>query len=160
MKNLIKRILKESIDNGIVDVLIKLDLPNYHKIYDFLLEIGYDDNEIKEIYFEYFKTITGLELTPVNWMNFYFSPDQLQLIDLNVYTWLDRDSIYYSKNDLIVMEYFELGKSFWFDFSQIWLPIKNTFELDSKDIEVQLKLWLKSNFDFDVKKVSYNTHGW
>jgi hypothetical protein len=93
-------------------------------------------------------------------MDFYFSPDQLQLIDLNVYTWLDRDSIYYSKNDLIVMEYFESGKSFWFDFSQIWLPIKNTFELDSKDIEVQLKLWLKSNFDFDVKKVNFNTHGW
>jgi hypothetical protein len=160
MKNLIKRILKESVDNGIVDVLIKLDLPNYPKIYDFLLEIGYDENEVKEIYSIYFEYITGSDLTPRNWMDFYFSPDQLQLIDLNVYTWLDRDSIYYSKNDLIVMEYFESGKSFWFDFSQIWLPIKNTFELDSKDIEVQLKLWLKSNFDFDVKKVNFNTHGW
>lgn len=160
MKNLIRDILKESVDNRIVNILIKRKLPTFHSVINFLTEIGYTYNESKEIYVEYFKTISGLKLTPINWMNFYFSPDQLQLIDLNVYAWLDRDSIYYSKNDLIVMEYFESGKTFWFDFSQIWLPINDIFSLSNLEIEAHLKLWLKSNFDFDIKKVSYNTHGW
>lgn len=160
MKNLIRNILKESVDNRIVNILIKRKLPTFHSVINFLTEIGYTYNESKEIYVEYFKTISGLELNPINWMNFYFSPDQLQLINLNVYAWLDRDSIYYSKNDLIVMEYFESGKTFWFDFSQIWLPINDIFSLSNLEIEAHLKLWLKSNFDFDIKKVSYNTHGW
>lgn len=160
MKNLIRDILKESVDNRIVNILIKRKLPTFHSVINFLTEIGYTYNESKEIYVEYFKTISGLELNPINWMNFYFSPDQLQLINLNVYAWLDRDSIYYSKNDLIVMEYFESGKTFWFDFSQIWLPINDIFSLSNLEIEAHLKLWLKSNFDFDIKKVSYNTHGW
>ena len=160
MKNLIRDILKESVNNKIVNILIKRKLPTFHSVINFLTEIGYTYNESKEIYVEYFKTISGLKLTPINWMNFYFSPDQLQLIDLNVYAWLDRDSIYYSKNDLIVMEYFESGKAFWFDFSQIWLPINDIFSLSNLEIEAQLKLWLKSDFDFDIKKVSYNTHGW
>ena len=103
MKNLIRDILKESVDNRIVNILIKRKLPTIHSVINFLIEIGYTYNESKEIYVEYFKTISGLKLTPINWMNFYFSPDQLQLIDLNVYAWLDRDSIYYSKNDLIII---------------------------------------------------------
>jgi len=160
MKNLIRDILKESVDNRIVNILIKRKLPTFHSVINFLTEIGYSYNESNEIYVEYFKRISGLELTPFNWMNFYFSSDQLQLIDLNDYAWLDRNSVYYSKNDLIVMEYYESGKSFWFHFNQIWLPINDIFSLSNLEIEAQLKLWLKSDFDFDIKKVSYNTHGW
>jgi len=160
MKNLIRDILKESVDNRIVNILIKRKLPTFHSVMNFLTEIGYTYDESNEIYVKYFKTISGLELTPLNWMNFYFSSDQLQLIDLNDYNWLDRDSDFYSKNDLIIMEYFEPGKTFWFDYNQIWDPINKIFLLSNLEIEDQLKLWLKSNFDFDVKKVSYNPHSW
>ena len=64
MKNLIRDILKESVDNRIVNILIKRKLPTIHSVINFLIEIGYTYNESKEIYVEYFKTISGLKLTP------------------------------------------------------------------------------------------------
>jgi len=81
MKHLIKKILKESVDNRIVDLLIKLKLTNYGKIEEFLKETGYNEDEIEEIYSIYFETISGLELNPTNWMDFYFSPDQLEVVN-------------------------------------------------------------------------------
>ena len=49
MKNLIRKILNESVDNRIVDVLIKMKLNDFEDIGHFLFEIGYEEDEIIEI---------------------------------------------------------------------------------------------------------------
>lgn len=144
MEKLIKKILKESVDNRIVDVLIKLKLTHYNEIYDFLREAGYERNEIKEIYSSYFESISGLELTPSNWMDYYFNPDQLEVIETDYRGDID-DSMYYKKNGITIMQD-ELSISFfWFDFINIWSPLEDIFDLDYDGVHKVLKKWLSKN---------------
>ena len=149
--------MKESVDNRIVDVLIKLKLTNYNEIYNFLHETGYDRNEIKEIYSIYFETISGLKLTPSNWMDYYFNPDQLEEIgpdydDMNddmdddmENELLDNVSTIYYKNGIIVMEDDFTNTSFWFDWKNIWSPLENIFDLDYDVVHKLLRKWLTKN---------------
>jgi hypothetical protein len=160
MKKLIKKILKESFDDRIIDVLIKLKLTNTKEIEDFLKEAGYDSKEIDEIYNSYFKTISGMDLTPSNWMNFYFNPDQLDIIDNDVVPVIDMDSIYYSKDGKIVMEYHPPNNGFWFDKSSIWSPIQIIFDLDSHDTRSHLDGWLKNYMGIENSKINPLTSGW
>ena len=160
MKKLIKKILKESVDNGIVDVLIKMKLTSYDEIINFLNEVGYDHQEIDEIYDNYFKTISGMDLTPSNWMNYYFNPDQLDIIDNDVVPVLDVDSTYYSKDGKIVMEYHQPNNGFWFDKSIIWTPIKNIFHFDHDDMKYNLRMWLKNSMGIEKVVLNYLSGGW
>jgi hypothetical protein len=157
MKKLIKKILKESVDDRIIDVLIKLKLTHYNEIYNFLHETGYDRNEIKEIYSSYFESISGLELTPSNWMDYHYSPDQLEVIETDyddmdddmdddmVNELLDNDSIKYEKNGVIVMEDDFTNTSFWFDWKKIWSPLEDIFDLDYDGVHKVLRKWLTKN---------------
>ena len=160
MKSLIKKILKESSDDRIFNTLSKNKLLTYNSVINFLTDAGYSYNESQEIYKGYFKIISGMDLTPINWLNFYFNPDQLDIIDNNVHPVLDPESIYYSKNDSIIMEYFKIGKAFWFDYSKIWLPINNIIGIHNNDIRDILKVWLKDTFNIEAKKINYQTGGW
>lgn len=151
------RIMKESVDNRIIDVLVKLKLTNYNEIYDFLHETGYDRNEIKEIYSIYFESVSGLELTPFNWMDYYFNPDQLEEIEPDYDDMgddmdddmenelLDNVSTKYEKNGIIVMEDDFTNTSFWFDWKNIWSPLENIFDLDYDDVHKVLRKWLTKN---------------
>lgn len=142
MKNLIRTILKETIDNRIVDILIKLNLPNYGEIEEFLKETGYDYNEIDEIYYSYFKTISGLDLTPSNWMNYYYSPDQLEVVKYTV----KEKTFFFKKDGRIVMAQEKKDKKFWFDNKEIWICLENTFNMNSEEIRKFLSKWVEDNF--------------
>lgn len=61
MKNLIRKILNESVDNRIVDVLIKMKLNDFEDIGHFLFEIGYEEDEIIEIYRQWIKELYGFD---------------------------------------------------------------------------------------------------
>ena len=145
--------MKESVDNRIIGVLVKLKLTNYNEIYNFLHETGYDRNEIKEIYSIYFETISGLELTPFNWMDYYFNPDQLEEIEPDYDDMdgdmenevLDNDSIKYEKNGVIVMEEEPSVDFFWFDWINIWSPLENIFDLEYDGVHKVLRKWLTKN---------------
>ena len=144
MKKLIKKILKESVDNRIIDVLVKLKLTHYNEIYDFLRGAGYDRNEIKEIYSIYFESISGVELTPYNWMDYHYSPDQLEVIETDYR--VDNDaSIYYKKNGITIMQDDLSIDFFWFDFMKIWSPLEDIFDLDYDGVHKVLRKWLTKN---------------
>jgi len=164
MKKLIKKILKESFDDRIIDVLIKLKLTNTKEIEEFLKKVGYDSKEIDEIYNSYFKTISGMDLTPSNWMNFYFNPDQLEVVKDDEYNdvvpVLDMDSIYYSKDGKIVMEYYPPNNGFWVDKSSIWSPIQIIFDLDLHEMRSHLGMWLKNYMGIENSKINSLTGGW
>jgi hypothetical protein len=142
MKNLIRTILKETIDNRIVDVLIKMNLPNYGKIEEFLKEAGYGHNEIKEINYSYFESISGLELTPMNWMNYYFSPNQLEVIE-------DYDSIFFRKNGKVVMEQDDDYKYFWFHYYEIWEFVESFFGMERHQTQGFLRQWVEETFKLE-----------
>ena len=146
MKHLIKKILKESVDNRIVDLLIKLKLTNYGKIEEFLKETGYNEDEIEEIYSIYFETISGLELNPTNWMDFYFSPDQLEVVndDYDIYY---KDSIFFRKNGKVVMEQDDEEKQFWFDYDEIWSFFELYYGMEYDDTFSFLNKWLRKTFN-------------
>ena len=160
MKKLIKKILKESVDNRIIDMLIKLKLTSYDEIVKFLNEVGYDYQEIDEIYVEYFETISGMDLTPMNWMNYYFNPDQLDIIDNDVVPVLDVDSTYYSKDGKIVMEYHQPNNGFWFDKSIIWTPIQKIFDIETYDMRSHLSMWLKNHMGIEKSIINPLSGGW
>lgn len=142
MKKLIRTILKETIDNRIVDVLIKLKLTNVKEIKEFLEESGYDVDEIEEIYSNYFETISGLKLTPSNWMNFYFSPDKLEVVK-DEYDEEYKDSIFFRKNGKVVMEQDDQEKQFWFDYDEIWSFFELYYGMEYDHIYNILGSWLK-----------------
>jgi hypothetical protein len=156
MKNLIKKILKESVDNRIVDVLIKLNLSTFSKIDNFLEEIGYSDDEIIEIYSIYFKSVSGLELSPTNWMEFYFSPDQLEIIN-DEYSHIKS---FYLKNGEVVME---TGgekmkqKIIFIDYPSIWSTLNHLFFMKDKEITDFLTGWLKENFNIEGYRPVYQS---
>ena len=142
MKKLIRTILKETIDNRIINLINKLKLTNYGKIEEFLKETGYDDNEVKEIYSSYFKTISGLDLTPSNWMDFYYSPDQLEVIE-------DYDSIFFRKNGKVVMEQENDYKYFLFHYYEIWEFVESFFGMERQQTEDFLIQWVEETFKID-----------
>lgn len=150
MKHLIKQILKETIDNRIVDVLIKLKLTNVKEIEEFLKETGYDENEIKEIYSSYFETITGSDLTPMNWMNYYFSPDQLEIVKpVDNPNSVLYGSIFFKKDGKVVMEQSIIAKTFWFDSIGIWSFFKSFLGMEFHQIDDGLTYWLENTLRLD-----------
>lgn len=157
MKKLIRTILKETIDNRIVDVLIKMNLTNYGKIEEFLKETGYNEDEIEEIYYTYFKTISGLKLTPSNWMNFYFSPDQLE-----TFKRVDRpDSIFFKKNGKVVIEHDPKWKDFVFDYDHIWEFFELFYGMEDEEIVDVIRKWVDKTFKLRVyHTIWYNDHSY
>jgi len=136
MKKLIRTILKETVDNRIVDVLIKLNLTNHKGIMDFLLDAGYNEIECKEIYSNYFETISGMVLTPKNWMNYYFNPNQLKVVK-------DDDSIFFKKNGKVVMKQDKENKEFGFDNEDIWSFFELYYGMEYHQIKEVLLYWLE-----------------
>jgi hypothetical protein len=158
MKNLIRKILNESVDNRIVDVLIKMNLSTFSEIDIFLEEVGYSDDEIIEIYHNYFKTISGLELNPTNWMDFYFSPDQLEFFEDDNYP----NTLFIKKNGKVVMEKdknFEENKYkiIFIDYRLIWSVLNNLFFMKDTEVTNFLNEWLEENFKIKNYKPVYQS---
>ena len=152
MKKLIKKILKESVDNRIIDILIKLNLTGYHKVEEFLKETGYDDNEVKEIYSTYFNTISGLDLTPVNWMNFYFNPKKLKVVKSQVNPLVT----FYKKDGKVVMEHYNNGEhsSLSLDYNDIWSFFESFYGVETiYHLKEVLKNWFEKTLKLKVNKI-------
>jgi len=142
MKKLIKKILKESVDNRIINLINKLKLTNINDIMKFLEEAGYSNDEMIEIYSNYFESISGLEVSPKNWMDFYFSPDKLEVVK-DEYDEEYKDSIFFRKNGKVVMEQDDQEKQFWFDYDEIWSFFELYYGMEYDHIYNILGSWLK-----------------
>jgi hypothetical protein len=142
------RIMKESVDNRIIDVLIKLDLPNYPKIYDFLLEIGYNEDEIKEIYFDYFETISDSHLTPSNWMDYFFNIKGLDIRKSD-------GMIDYIKDGIVVMTRNDEYETFWFDYD-LWLFFEMFYGMEYNEIRFFLRDWVEETLNLVMYEIAIN----
>jgi hypothetical protein len=144
MKNIIKKILVESQNEKIINLLKKrFDLSEIYKIENFLFEAGYKYTEIKEIYYQWFEMESGYELNPINWMNYNYSTDQLEVVKDN-YDDEYKDSIFFRKNGKVVMEQDDMEKQFWFDDDKIWSFIQLFFDMDYEHTYNILGYWLKN----------------
>lgn len=144
MKNIIKKILVESQNEKMINLLKKrFDLSEINKIENFLFEAGYKYTEIKEIYYQWFNIESGYELNPINWMNYNYSPDQLEVVKDNEDDEY-KDSIFFRKNGKVVMEQDDMEKQFWFDDDKIWSFIQFFFNMDYEHTYNILGYWLKN----------------
>jgi hypothetical protein len=126
---------------------MKFNLNEYHKIRHFLNDIGYDELEIKSIYESYFKFITGIDFSPLTWMNYFFDSPSTYIID---------DNNIVLKSDTIFIGHYNLSERImWFNYDNIFLPLFSYLDCENsvKDI---LKEWLKNCSIFDHSVLSIN----
>lgn len=132
-------------DTRIFDILIKLkfNLSDVKLIFTFLSDCGYSESEITSIWFGYFKFITGIDFTPVTWLNYvYDSPTISSESDFDMMI---------RKDDLTIITY-DLGlnsnhtwiHTIWFNNS-----IVSSLEYFVKDVKFVLHIWIKDNSFFD-----------
>jgi len=131
-------------DERIFDILVKMkfNLNEYHKIRHFLNDIGYDELEIKSIYESYFKFITGIDFTPVTWLNYvYDSPTISSESDFDMM--IRNDDLTIITYDLS-LNYHTWVHTIWFNHS-----IVSSLEYFVKDVNFVLHIWIKDNSFFD-----------
>jgi len=132
-------------DTRIFDILIKMkfNLSDVKLIFTFLSDCGYSESEITSIWFGYFKFITGIDFTPVTWLNYvYDSPSVSSESDFDMTI---------RKDDLTIITY-DLGlnsnhtwiHTIWFNNS-----IVSSLEYFVKDVKFVLHIWIKDNSFFD-----------
>ena len=140
MKSLIRKILTENNNQKIIDKLKgKFNFKDFEGIKDYLDALGYSKKEISEIFGEWFKMETGVELTPSNWMNKKFSPDQLEIVTSKKYP----GSIFFIKDGFVVMEQDKKYQDFYFDYDEIWSFFESVFGMEYQQIEEVLSYWLE-----------------
>jgi len=62
MKNLIKKILNESNNEKVIDLLKKkFNFTEYREILYYLTKLGFEENEVSKIFAEWFKSETGID---------------------------------------------------------------------------------------------------
>lgn len=120
---------------------MKFNLSDVKLIFTFLSECGYSESEITSIWFGYFKFITGIDFTPVTWLNYvYDSPSVSSDSDFDMTI---------RKDDLTIITYeFCLNCKYehliWFNNS-----IVSSLEYFVKDVKFVLHIWIKDNSFFD-----------
>jgi hypothetical protein len=144
MKNLIRRVLKEEVNDKMINLLKKrFDLSQYDEIIEFLYQLGYNETEIKDIYGEFFESETNLEFNPLNWMRYNYNIDNLETV-------INPDEpniIYYKKNGKIVMEQDSETKHFWFDYFDIWTIFDEIFDINNSEKIGILNIWLEETLN-------------
>lgn len=132
-------------DTRIFDILVKMkfNISDVKLIFTFLSDCGYSESEITSIWFGYFKFITGIDFTPVTWLNYvYDSPSVSSESDFDMMI---------RKDDLTIITY-DLGlnsnhtwiHTIWFNNS-----IVSSLEYFVKDVNLVLHIWIKDNSFFD-----------
>jgi hypothetical protein len=122
---------------------MKFNLSDVKLIFTFLSDCGYSESEITSIWFGYFKFITGIDFTPVTWLNYvYDSPSVSSESDFDMTI---------RNNNLTIITY-DLGlnsnhtwiHTIWFNNS-----IVSSLEYFVKDVNLVLHIWIKDNSFFD-----------
>ena len=131
-------------DTRIFDILIKMkfNLSDVKLIFTFLSDCGYSESEITSIWFGYFKFITGIDFTPVTWLNYvYDSPTISSESDFDMMI---------RKDDLTIITY-ELSLNYHTWIHTIWFnnSIVSSLEYFVKDVKFVLHIWIKDNSFFD-----------
>jgi hypothetical protein len=146
MKNLIKKILLESSDEKIINLLkSKFNYDDVKGIIKYLDSFGYSEKEITKLISVWFKMETGVELTPLNLMNKNFSPDQLEIVTSEKYP----NSIFFRKNGVVVMEQNKAFKVFYFDYDEIWSFFESLFSMKNKQIQDVMRYWLEETLKLE-----------
>ena len=141
MKDLIRKILLESSDEKIINLLkSKFNYDDDRGIIKYLESLGYSEKEITKLISVWFKMETGVELTPSNWMNDNYSSDQLEIIN---WSELYPKSIFFRKNGKVVMEQDKKYKHFYFDYNDIWSFFESFFGMEGQQIKEVLRSWLE-----------------
>lgn len=152
MKSLIKKILTESSDEKIINLLkSKFNYDDVRGIIKYLDSLGYSEKEITKLISVWFKMETGVELTPLNWMNHNFSSDQLEIINFKDYPnsiFLKKGKlVLFKKNGEVVMALDMETNTFSFDYDKIWSFIEWFFGMGYDEIQVVMKQWLEDTLN-------------
>ena len=131
-------------DTRIFDILVKMkfNLSDVKLIFTFLSDCGYSESEITSIYYQYFKFITGIDFTPVTWLNYvYDSPSVSSESDFDMMI---------RKDDLTIITY-DLSLNYHTWIHTIWFnnSIVSSLEYFVKDVNFVLHIWIKDNSFFD-----------
>ena len=146
MKSLIKKILLESSDEKIINLLkSKFNYDDVKGIIKYLDSLGYSEKEITKLISVWFKMETGVELTPLNWMNQNFSPNQLEIVKSKDYP----NSIFFRKNGKVVMEQNKKSRYFYFDYDDIWSFFELFFGIKYQQIHEVLRHWLEETLKLE-----------
>lgn len=131
-------------DTRIFDILVKMkfNLSDVKLIFTFLSDCGYSESEITSIWFGYFKFITGIDFTPVTWLNYvYDSPS------FSSDSYPDSYNYKMYKKDGITIILYDL----YLGYNTIWFnnSIVSSLEYFVKDVNFVLHIWIKDNSFFD-----------
>ena len=87
---------------------------------------------------KYIITESKLQEVALLWMNKSFHPDKLEVFTSEDFP----NSIFYKKDGIVVMEQDLVHKDFWFDYDKICSFFNKFFNIDNKEINTILRLWL------------------
>jgi hypothetical protein len=121
---------------------MKLNVSDVKLVFTFLSDCGYSESEITSIWFGYFKFITGIDFTPVTWLNYvYDSPTISSESDFDMM--IRNDDLTIITYDLS-LNYHTWVHTIWFNHS-----IVSSLEYFVKDVNFVLHIWIKDNSFFD-----------
>jgi hypothetical protein len=75
----------------------------------------------------------------MNWMNYYFSPDKLEVVKDDEY----KNSIFFKKDGKVVMEENKKSRYFWFSYKEIWSFFESFFGMEYEQMREVLRYWLE-----------------
>lgn len=113
---------------------MKFNISDVKLIFTFLSECGYSESEITSIWFGYFKFITGIDFTPVTWLNYVYDSPSVSSDSYN-------DKMYKKDGISIILNRYN---KIWFNNS-----IVSSLEYFVKDVKFVLHIWIKDNSFFD-----------
>ena len=113
---------------------MKFNISDVKLIFTFLSDCGYSESEITSIWFGYFKFITGIDFTPITWLNYVY--DSL-IVSSDSYN----DKMYKKDGISIILNRYN---KIWFNNS-----IVSSLEYFVKDVNLVLHIWIKDNSFFD-----------
>ena len=87
----------------------------------------------------------------VNYMNFMYNPDDLEIVYSEKYP----DSTFYKKDGEVVMEQDLKNRYFWFGYDIIWSYFSDDLNLVDQQIKEGLKIWLEETLNIRDTPVSY-----
>ena len=94
---------------------------------------------------KYIITESKLQEVALSWMNKNFHPDNLEVFNNEKYP----NSIFYRKDEKVIMTQDLKNKCFWFDYSEIWSIFEKFFNMEYREIQRLLNVWLEETFKLD-----------
>jgi hypothetical protein len=90
-------------------------------------------------------TESKLDGAILSWMDKKYGPDKLEVIIHPNYP----NSIFYKKDEKVIMEQDKKNKYFWFDYDEIWSVFQKFFGLKYEETQRILRIWLEKTLKLE-----------